>query len=190
MRILDLLDTDPNNPEIQRLSKLLSKVDPETEKPRKPRTRKTHYFVDPEKYIQLRKQGMSMEATAEHFGTTYQVLKCEVVVMMQKGIIPKGAIPRGTGNLKNRMTKKEYLEKKTSGISDEEIAKQLGLSKTSFTRKRKEWGIEGRTRKHINKITLEEYRQMKYDLLTDYQIATKIGVCANTLKNYKRKWGI
>jgi DNA-binding CsgD family transcriptional regulator len=188
MKILDLLDNDPDNPEIQRLSKLLGEEDSFTPRTRKPK--KTHFHTDPEKYIELRLAGKRMKEIAEYFGISYKELKNEITILMKREIIPKGVIPRGIGNLLNRMTKEEYLAKKEQGLTDEAIAKELGLSKTAFTTKRKEWGIEFKKKKERNIITEQEYREMKYQLMTDYQIVKEKGMHHKTLLQYKRIWGV
>lgn len=93
----------------------------------------------------------------------------------------------------------ELAEKDLGVKSDNQIAKEIGISSDIVSRVRKEKNIQAcprtncKSKKHFsNKLSKEQYNSLINDLgkLTDIQIAKKYGIAVNTIGYHRRKFKI
>jgi transposase len=186
MKILDLLDKDPDNPEIQRLSNLLKK-DKKDETGKVIERGYKRKFVDPEKYIELRNQNFTMNEIADFFGCSIKLLISEVSILRSQGLIKKGDTKAGRQRIK--LTKEQYLKFKKDGLSDLEIAREIDAHPSSIKNFKRRCNIPD-LRNTTEKITKEEYLLKKEQGLSDEKISNEYGVGRWTLYRKRKLWGI
>jgi transposase len=190
MKILYLLDKDPDNPEIQQLSNLLAspeKVKQEGNKQRLKSLKETNrkkngepLLFDVKIYIDMRNQGISRAIIADHFGVDLDQLQKELLRARKRGELKPGDIK--TRNSRDIIfTKEMYLECKEQGMQEQEIMKKFGIHANSFIARKREWGIRiQEKKKHIAKDILVGWLLKGY---TVPQIAIQMNVHKRTVYN-------
>lgn len=142
---------------------------------------KVKKFVDPEKYIQWRKEGKSRNEICELLGIDMRTLQIEIVILRERGLIKKGDVSNGRPVLFN-LTKEEYIEEARTK-TDTQIAKEQGVSRCVVTNRRRKWGLPRRTIKVT--LTYEEYKELKKQNLSDREIEKKLGYTKGTVDRLK-----
>jgi DNA-binding CsgD family transcriptional regulator len=206
LRITQLLDSNnPNYEEIQRLSKLLGKV----EEKEKPILLKVHdeeknvtedkigihtrvYKISPEKYLELKFEGKTRSEIAKYYNMTTNELVSEVKSLKHFGLLPKDSGLRGK-NLVNRLPKERYYHLKEEGYTEVEICRIYKVSHQTLIDYKKKHGIELDMRGRPSKrdiVSRDEYLEYKSQGLALWQISKLLKVSRNTLWNLRKEWGL
>lgn len=181
MELVSLLEKPKENGNrIREIGKLLGGNGKENEKPKGKKSRKK--YVDPNQYIEWRKQGINRKNIAALLGITENRLISEVSMLRAKGEIQKGVLKNGN-NYKFTMTKEEFLE---SGLTRKEIIQKYGISNCAFSIRMKKWGLTRTPKEKI--LTYEKYCELKRIMLLDREIEIMYGFGKGTLYRLKRGW--
>lgn len=138
--------------------------------------------VSKDEYLKLKSQGLSNKQIADHFGVSDQLIRNR---RRDWGLSEKRKKPYVLQT--SEITKEQLIQAEREGLSNEETANRLHVSRAKIIRLRKEYGL---SRSNSMDKHRPEYERLRAQGMPLKKIAITMGVNTDSVMRWRRAWGL